>query len=343
MSEQNNTTHVLEYLQKHFPDGRLSGDSTEYTMNSLFTDDIKKHMSVNTFTGLWQCFKTGEKGNFAKLISAAEGISYGKANARIAYEEYTTSASKSFVDVSEILEDRMAEEVKNFEPITKSSNTNDPLIQKALLFLYNRGLFPEEDNQFFVCREGKYATRLIIPYIESNEWVYFQARALNPFQVPKYLNPGRSSGVMARNVILPFDMWGTSNVYVTEGPLDALTLRRNGYNATCTNGSNPSRAQVEMIYDDPRSSELRSFMGATVIVAYDNDAAGREGIEKFDKIRKELRLPPFYIATPDNHKDWNDLHINVDTDAFQAIADRTTPYSDFYKMEQKIKNYLKPL
>ena len=334
MSEQNNSTHVLDYLQKHYPDGRLSGDSTEYTMNSLFTDDNKNHMSVNTFTGLWQCFKTGEKGNFAMLISATENISYGKANARIAYDEYTSSSSRSFVDVSEVLEDRLIEDTVNFEPITRESDTSDPLTQKALLFLYNRGLFPEQDGEFYVCRQGKYANRLIIPYIEENrEWVYFQARALAPGQVPKYLNPGRSSGVMARNVILPFDMWGTSNVYVTEGPLDALTLRRNGYNATCTNGSNPSRAQVEMIYDD----------GATVIVAYDNDGAGREGIEKFDKIRKELRLPPFYIATPDNHKDWNDLHINVDTDAFQAIADRTTPYSDFYKMEQKIKNYLKPL
>jgi DNA primase len=220
----------------------------------------------------------------------------------------------------------------NFEPITSESDTNDPLIQKALLFLYNRGLFPEQDGEFYVCRQGKYANRLIIPYIEENrEWVYFQARALTPGQVPKYLNPGRSSGVMSRNVILPFEMWGTSYVYVTEGPLDALTLRRRGYNATCTNGSNPSRAQVEMIYGD----------GGTVIVAYDNDEAGTEGLEKFDKIRKQLRLEGFSIATPGKCKDWNELHVR--DEGFEEAVENTTPYSDFFKMKQKIKNYFKPL
>lgn len=326
-------TYILDYLQKHYPGGRLSGDYTEYTIDSIYQDDSKRHMSVNTDTGLWQCFKSGERGNFAKLMADTEGITYGKANARIQYEEYTTIGGQTFVDVSEILEDKLKEVVQDFEPITVNSDTDDPFIKESLIFLHSRNLFPERDGEFYICRRGKYAGRLIIPYIEEDgEWVYFQARALDPYQVPKYLNPGRSSGVLSRNVILPFEVNDTFNVYVTEGPLDALTLRRNGFNATCTNGSNPSRSQVEMIY----------AQGGAVVVAYDNDEAGREGIEKFDKIRKEIRLPSFYIATPDKHKDWNDLHTNVDSYTFQTIAYRKTPYSDFYKMEQKIKNYLKP-
>ena len=40
-------------------------------------------MSINMDTGLWQCFKTGKKGNFISLYSYLENITYFDALVRI--------------------------------------------------------------------------------------------------------------------------------------------------------------------------------------------------------------------------------------------------------------------
>jgi len=44
------------------------------------------------------------------------------------------------------------------------------------------------------------------------------------------------------------------------------------------------------------------------VVAYDNDEAGREGVERFERMRKRLCMPEIsYVFPPAGYKDWNSL------------------------------------
>ena len=94
----------------------------------------------------------------------------------------------------------------------------------------------------------------------------------------------------------PFDE-SADKVYVTEGPFDAITLNLLGLNATCTVGNSISNTQMEI---------LKEFSG-DIILAYDNDKAGKIGILRYDSARRTNIMPPFKIVTPpDPYKDWNE-------------------------------------
>jgi DNA primase len=52
---------------------------------------------------------------------------------------------------------------------------------------------------------------------------------------------------------------------------------------------------------------LRDYRGP-IVVAYDNDDAGREGLERFERLRKRCCMPTFnHVFPPDGYKDWNEL------------------------------------
>ena len=71
----------IEYLLENFNQvGRLSANGREFVMPSIFVlNDYKCHFSINVDSGLWQDFKTGETGNFAKFLTIVENISYERA------------------------------------------------------------------------------------------------------------------------------------------------------------------------------------------------------------------------------------------------------------------------
>ena len=91
---------------------------------------------------------------------------------------------------------------------------------------------------------------------------------------------------------------------MTEGPLDAISLQLNGLNATCTQGSNLSRAQAEQLKDKQ------------IIFAYDNDEAGREGVTQARNMMLSKNKNHFRIAKlPAGIKDWNELHVKCQKSA----------------------------
>ena len=63
-----NPQYIRDYITEKFSrDGKLSASSREFIMASPYVEnDWKRHFSINLDSGLWQCFKTGEKGNFVK-------------------------------------------------------------------------------------------------------------------------------------------------------------------------------------------------------------------------------------------------------------------------------------
>jgi len=316
---------IRDYLLEKFKDNyKLSSNDVELIVPSLFTNnDWKRHLSINLDTGLWQCFKTGTKGNFIQLYAFLEGVSYNEAEADILFKEldeefkpFSPSPKKS-TPISSSIDDL------HLIPVTLDDyDTDDKLIQKAWTFLYERKLFNLEtgDRKYYISQTPKYQQRLIIPFEENNNIFYFQARTLRS-DTPKYLNPS-DGWAKPSHILYPFDE-EADHLVICEGPLDAISLQIQGVNATCTMGCSVSEHQVEI---------LKEFTGK-IIIGYDNDDAGKRGVSKFDYLRKLKRMADLYICHPPSKaKDWNEAHIQG-SDLKRFVGMRTEKYDYDYLID----------
>ena len=293
---------------------------------SVFIDnDYKRHMSINLETGLWQCFKTGNTGNFIKLYSLLEGISYRAAESKLLFQGLEAGRLDLWEDHSteKPTYERQVHklDVSGFIPVNIDSYDSDnQLVIRAWKFLMDRKLFnltEYEEEPYYVSTEGKYRGRLIIPFKDyDGEIFFFQARSLMNSVAPKYLNPSSENGVKSSNILYPFD-FDREHLCICEGPADAISLNLNGLNATCTVGSTISHVQMQT---------LREFEGR-IILAYDNDEAGQRGIEKFESLRKKYMMPTFSVCTPPfNYKDWNEAHQSGE-DLYEWFTEKTYEYN----------------
>ena len=65
---------------------------------SIFLEnDPNRHMSINLDTGLWQCFKSGEKGNFIHLFAKLESLTYKLAYQKFLVDEFFQEESNKVV------------------------------------------------------------------------------------------------------------------------------------------------------------------------------------------------------------------------------------------------------
>jgi hypothetical protein len=297
---------IRDYFLEKFKDNyKMSSGESELIVPSVYiSDDYKRHMSINLDTGLWQCFKSGNKGNFTQLYAYMEGLTYAQAEADILFKEFdgqidsithTPPKAKRVEPSSATRLDEL-----HLKSVTvEDYDSEDRLVQHAWTFLYERKLFDLESNDrtYYVSTKGRYAGRLIIPFVENSEIFYFQARALGE-QTPKYLNPS-DDWPRPSHILYPFDE-EADQVVICEGPLDAISLQLQGVNATCTMGCSVSELQVEALKD----------FGRKIIIGYDNDDAGKRGVCKFDYLRRLKRMADLYICHPPSEdKDWNDAHM----------------------------------
>ena len=93
-------------------------------------------------------------------------------------------------------------------------------------------------------------------------------------------------------------------------------------------GSSPSKVQIESIKD----------MNCDLVIAYDNDAAGKRGIEEIESLRKDLMLPGIKICPPPpKFKDWNDAW-REGFDLKSYAETNTRPYDIEYLIQTNIES-----
>jgi hypothetical protein len=114
------------------------------------------------------------------------------------------------------------EDIKFFIPILKK---NDELFKKAIQICKDR-MIPEEIwNKWYVAIDKKYKNRLIIPFFDNNNKVYYwQGKALYDWMIPKYLS---RLGDEFNNIYNYYLVDKTKPVQITEGIIDALFLDNN--------------------------------------------------------------------------------------------------------------------
>lgn len=297
----------------------MSSGGKELIIPSIFLEsDPKRHMSINLENGLWQCFKTKNKGNFLKLYSVLEGISY-----RTAYEHFLFRSLEDAPPEEEVVVEttkKVEESLPELIRIDKDQVPTDYLGLLAFELLCKRRIWDETfDNihtPFYICKEGTYANRLVIPYLNGNKMFFFQGRDLIG-RDPKYLN---SKNIKSSHILYPFDYSSTKNLYVCEGVFDALSLKQLGLNATSTISCNVSKEQM---------SQLKEYQGK-IVLAYDRDKAGTEGLKRFDMIRRQLRMSNhnlLYVQPKPPYKDWNEMLVK-ESDSMLDYIKSNTMYLD---------------
>jgi len=289
---------IRDYLESKFNESLIT-DSKEFRVNSIFVSDYKKKLYINLNTGFWIDFKAGETGNFYQLVAHIENISYKQAALLIRKTIFNSTGILFELDTKQVEQpivvvDSIKEEMKNWKLVLPDRDLTSPLLVKRLAAKYaiSRGF---NKHPFFVGVKGRTFSRLIIPYYDNEEFFYYQARALND-QEPRYLNPKVSeNGIKSSNILYPYNK-EKNYVILTEGVMDAMSLQAVGFNATCTHGCHLSIAQAKEI------------KGKNVVIAYDNDEAGRMGAKQSRSQLLLMRSNKIGILKcPPSFKDWNDF------------------------------------
>ena len=312
---------IKEYLESKFKGKyKLSSNNVEYIVPSVFvTNDYKRHMSINSETGLWQCFKSGEVGDFYKLVSILEGISAKLAISMFSLENYLTDSptQSKAVPTSSVRVKPLSKTTK----ITRSMEANDPISSKAWMFVDSRKLW-ESRIPFYVTTEKSYRNRIIIPLAEYKDVTHFQARALDATTYPKYIN---SLNVRKSMMLYPCSHVVNQTI-VCEGPLDAISLQIQGVNATATMGCKISKWQAKML----------SLTKGRIILAFDNDPAGIKGIKHFERLRKQCGMGEFFVCfPPKDYKDWNEAHVaGIDLNSY--VHKNTIPFDFSYQINNAL-------
>ena len=225
------------------------------------------------------------------------GVSY-----KAAYETFMFDA---FIEGREEVEDIEVRKTIDFDAVADfvKLDTNkvydDPMMALASETVHSRGM---ADFEFYVCLEGFYKHRLIIPYKDSNNKLFFfQGRSLDGWE-PKYLN---CKSIKSSWVLYPFDYESNAPLFITEGAFDCMALRGLGLNATSTVSCQTSNEQMK---------QLRHYSGR-LVVAFDRDEAGIHGLKQFVKMaNKYKRSDCSYIFPKEGFKDWNELILSCGED-----------------------------
>ena len=172
--------------------------------------------------------------------------------------------------------------------------------KKTLQYLYD--CFSPEDIIIsgLLSKSGKFIFhyhRLIIPYIEQGEIVYVRGRTVNGRNPDfKYISLNNISGSLPLKRFYNIDTIKTLNpdepLIICEGEFDAMMIEQSGGKAIAIPG----------VTNIPEK-ELKELKDYNIYLAFDNDAAGRNGMEKAAKM---LRRPVKTIRF-NNYKDVSEL------------------------------------
>jgi len=158
------------------------------------------------------------------------------------------------------------------------------------------GLFNEKGNFRFLKH------RLIFPFFYDYSVRYIQGRNIDDNSEPKYLNSGTDISLPYNsNIIINNPDIEGETIYITEGVIDCISLIELGYNAVGVVGTNGFK-----------SDWVQWFKEVEVVLAFDNDKAGKGAIKRItDMFAAEYiqvkSISPEDLPGREGCKDWNDI------------------------------------
>ena len=259
----------MKFFEKYFNTVDFNG-AEEVKVLCPFHSDTNPSASINTEKDLFHCFVCGVGYNEAQFIAKVNNIPITAAHKIIhKFEENQLNTDWYLTEKAELW--AHLDFLNKVRDLGLSDQTIDDL---------NLGLSKDKYNRLW----------LGIP-VFYNE-VLMSVRKYNLLKIenePKLIASSNSKN----GFVIPYDLWKTNRedtTYILEGEKDMLIARERGLNAITITGG----AQAI-----PNEFVINEFKDRKVVLCYDNDAAGKEGMRRVYSELKDVVKEITYVNIGD--------------------------------------------
>lgn len=220
---------------------------SEFSMNCPFCGDKKHHLQVSERKNLYYCFRRGCSGRVHKLLKKLKIFTVKKFYSNSNFFSLEKKLKDILIPFETSLEGQQAYYISTFKGIL-TSEEKDAIL--AFKYLSERNIEIKDILNYDLryCTIGKYKDRIIIPFYENGECVYFQARLYKNLTpgVQKVLSPSEAELYYGKSHwLFNFDRAKKyEEVIICEGWASAITA---GNNAISIQGNIASSVQLHKI------------------------------------------------------------------------------------------------
>lgn len=287
MATKVNYDKFLSWCQENFTNVKPS--QQEIKIDSIFTEDKKQHLYCNPEKNAYHCWKSDKHGNLFHLVSLVSKCSYAEAVKLIGITNRDVLYKNPIIKQEVIVDDI---KFPNGCFLIKDLQVDD----RFITYLNNRKL---PTHNLLACLSGDYNNRIIIPYYDKNDkLIFWNARCIdkkNPF---RYLVPPKEVVSVGKEDVIYFPQVPefNSTIFLTEGEFDSLSIWTSGLCSGACGGK---------ILND---KQLRFILNYNIVLAFDNDNPGREGVSVAGKVLLRNGFNNVTLLRPPvGYKDWNEL------------------------------------
>lgn len=298
----------MKYFEHYFSGVNFDG-AEEVKVLCPFHSDTKPSASINTQKNLFHCWVCDKGYNEEQFAARVNGISLSDAKQVITNLE-TKSDSWSIVEEANLWAD------SHFLTKVEELGLSHQTIQDLHLGL----------------TKDSHGNKLLgIPVYYDG--AIMDVRKYNLLKIPKVPKLLADEGAQSGYVI-PYDIWKHSKetTYILEGEKDMMLARELGLNAITLTGGAGAKVNDYVI---------NAFKDKDVIICYDNDEAGRSGMDKLylqlRNVAKKVQYINIGDVVKETKEDFYDFIVKYEKDIFDFLA---LPMYDFTEVEEK-KYYTK--
>ena len=309
----------------HFEQVKQSKRGTHFLARCPLCGDSKKNpfkkrfnLDYNNGVPGWNCFNCDEHGNFYDIYSRMLGISYDDAVDRLKNPAWKRGDKEKDKEVKErTLHDSkrpVAKEETEFENYNWLLDhcENPPARYQVALEKFREERRIPKWATLYICHDGRYRNRIIIPILDNENIVYFQARRIPGTNlVPKYDNPASPKEI----IIINYNFFDPDKyIVVAEGIVDAWMVSAQG--TTCL-GKYISKEFLDQLFKKTKKG---------VIIALDNDDEGRKALYKFMNENKHAQRVKYFFH-PSEFTGYDDINSIVRHENVRNVYDMITQNS----------------
>jgi len=299
-------SNIIEnFCFTNFKEAKYSS-SGEIHFNSPFViKDGKLRFYVNPNKSSFFDQKRQVGGSFIAFVS--EYFKISKKDAFILLiKEYSNGANKQYVNYKDVIKVNKNIELPKGTTFFIDANTSSRTYKIAKKYLEDRGI--KYDNLAYVydpngSPEESFHNRVIVPFYENGELVYFIARTFEKDNKLRYKNP---KGIDAGNFVFQIDDL-KDDVFIFEGVFDALSLHEPQVGTAMLSNKLKTQQIIKILDRAPKR----------IIFVTENDKnetaikAGRKNlilnISNFMKYKPASLNIEFYVFNPPlPYKDFNE-------------------------------------
>lgn len=163
-------------------------------------------------------------------------------------------------------------------------------------YLYARGI---SENTITRLKIGFHENRIILPYWKNGKPYCWIGRAVGDLS-PKYKKRKNTDFTDPAPWGMHTLQYPRDTLYVTEGAFDAVSVDQEGFPVLCTMGANSNSVAQQILSISKRFKK--------VILAFDNDDAGKVFTRKLADAFLKARIPFWAAIIPGPHKDVSDYY-----------------------------------